>query len=102
MARQEQTIRVLSGSILEWLPSENIIFSGAKAQIQTKVELAKNSHFTGWEILCLGRPASGEIFNQGQLDQKFEVWLEGRPLRIERLRFKTFTGTTSRIFPHLH
>ena len=88
MARQEQTIRVLSGGVLEWLPSENILFSGANVQIKTRVELAKNSQFTGWEILCLGRPASGEIFSQGELDQSFEVWREGRPIRIERLRLR--------------
>ena len=88
VARQEQSIKVASKGILEWFPSENIIFSGAKAQIQTKIELSCDSHFIGWEISCLGRPASGEYFNQGELDQRFEVWREGRPLRIERLWFK--------------
>jgi len=88
VARQEQSIKVASKGILEWFPSENIIFSGARAQIQTKIELSCDSHFIGWEISCLGRPASGEYFNQGELDQRFEVWREGRPLRIERLWFK--------------
>ncbi len=88
VARQKQSIKVASKGILEWFPSENIIFSGARAQIQTKIELSCDSHFIGWEISCLGRPASGEYFNQGELDQRFEVWREGRPLRIERLWFK--------------
>ena len=88
VARQEQIIKVASKGTLEWFPSENIIFSGAKAQIQTKVELSCDSHFIGWEISCLGRPASGEYFSQGKLDQRFEVWRDGRPLRVERLWLK--------------
>jgi urease accessory protein len=88
IAVQKQVINVASKAILEWFPSENILFSGSKAQIQTKVELAHGSHFVGWEISCLGRPASEEIFSQGELDQRFEVWRDGKPLRIERLKLK--------------
>ena len=88
VARQEQIIKVASKGTLEWFPSENIIFSGARTQIQTKIELTYDSHFIGWEISCLGRPASDEYFNRGKLDQRFEVWREGRPLRIERLWLK--------------
>jgi urease accessory protein len=77
IAVQKQIIKVASKAILEWFPSENILFSGSKAQIQTKVELAHDSHFVGWEILCLGRPASEEIFSQGELDQRFEVKRRG-------------------------
>ena len=88
IAVQKQIIKVASKAILEWFPSENILFSGSKAQIQTKVELAHDSHFVGWEISCLGRSASEEIFSQGELDQRFEVWLDGKPLRIERLKLR--------------
>ena len=88
MAMQEQRVKVASGGILEWFPSENILFSGAKAKIQTKVELSRDSQFTGWEISCLGRPASSENFNRGELDQRFEVWRDDKPLWIERLSLK--------------
>jgi len=87
-ATQQQTLKIAPKGILEWLPSENILFSGAKTKIKTKVEMSCDSHFLGWEISCLGRPAAAEIFSQGELDQSFEVWLEGRPLRIERLKLK--------------
>ena len=88
VARQEQIIKVAPKGTLEWFPSENIIFSGAKAQIKTKIELSRDSNFMGWEISCLGRPASNENFSQGELDQRFEIWREGRPLQIERLSLK--------------
>ncbi|MBJ78896.1 MAG: urease accessory protein UreD [Nitrospinaceae bacterium] len=88
VARQEQIIKVASKGTLEWFPSENIIFSGARTQIQTKIELSHDSYFMGWEISCLGRPASDEYFSKGELDQRFEVWRDGRPLRVERLWLK--------------
>ena len=62
IAVQKQIIKVAPKAILEWFPSENILFSGSKAQIETKVELAHDSHFVGWEISCLGRPASEMFF----------------------------------------
>ena len=73
---------------IEWFHSENIIFSSAKASIKTKIELSSDSNFVGWEISCLGRPASHENFSKGELDQRFEIWREGRPLQIERLWLK--------------
>ena len=88
VARQAQVIKVAPKGTLEWFPSENIIFSGAKAQIKTKIELSRDSNFMGWEISCLGRPASNENFSQGELEQRFEIWREGRPLQIERLSLK--------------
>ena len=88
VAKQEQVIKVAPKGTLEWLPSENIIFSGAKAHIKTKIELSRDSNFMGWEISCLGRPASNENFSQGELDQRFEIWREGKPLQIERLLLK--------------
>ena len=73
VARQEQVIKVAPKGTLEWFPSENIIFAGAKAQIKTRIELSRDSNFMGWEISCLGRPASNENFSQGELDQRFEI-----------------------------
>ena len=88
MAKQEQIATVAPKGTLEWFPSENIIFSGARASIKTKIELSSDSNFVGWEISCLGRPASNENFNKGELDQRFEIWRDGRPLQIERLWLK--------------
>jgi urease accessory protein len=88
VAKQEQIIKVDSKGVLEWFPSENIIFSGAKAHINTKVELSCDSHFIGWEISCLGRPACRESFKQGEVDQRFEIWRDSKPLWIGRLLLK--------------
>lgn len=88
VAKQIQTIKVAPKGALEWLPSENILYSGANSVINTIIELSRDSQFIGWEISCLGRPASNEVFNQGLLDQRFEIWRDGKPLRVERLKLK--------------
>ena len=84
-AYQQQTITVADNGVLEWFPSENIFFPGAKVKLKTRVDLSRESHFIGWDILCLGRPAIGETFSQGQLTQKFEIFQNGRPIRLDRL-----------------
>lgn len=71
---------------LEWLPQETIVFDGARARSQTRVELAGASQFIGWEIFCLGRPVVQEQFTGGELHQDFLLYHDGRPLLLDRLR----------------
>jgi len=84
-SRVVQTLRVRSGALLEWLPQETIVFGGAAVRALTKVELEPGARFVGWEITCLGRPASGDEFASGRLDQRVELWQDGRPLLLDRL-----------------
>ena len=88
IARVEQNLD-LRDATLEWLPQETIVFRGARARLSTRVELAGRARFIGWEILCLGRPACGERFDAGELHQDFGLWLEGRPLWLDRLRLSS-------------
>jgi len=81
-----QTLQVDAGAVLEWLPQEAILFPGAVARQQTRVELATGACFAGWDILCLGRPANAEPFTPGRLDISLEVWRDGTPVLIDRLR----------------
>ena len=68
----------------EWLPQENIVFNNAQAINRTKVNLARDARFIGWEITCLGRPAAQEVFEQGMITQSFELYRENRPLLLEK------------------
>jgi urease accessory protein len=83
-ARQSLHVRVAEQAIVEWLPQEAIVFDGAEAEMQTRVELAAGAVFCGWEILCLGRTAAGERFSYGHLDLATRIERAGRPLWIER------------------
>jgi urease accessory protein len=76
---------VCEGGVLEWLPGETIAFGGARASLLTRVVLEPGAHFLGWEITCLGRPASGDAFSTGRLDQRFELRRGNRPLVLERM-----------------
>ncbi len=72
------------GAMLEWLPQESIIFDGARARMETRVALAADARFIGWDILCLGRAAAGERFEHGRFDLFFRVDRGNAPLWIER------------------
>jgi urease accessory protein len=87
VAEQRQLLRVCAGASLEWLPQETIVFGTAQARTHTRVELEPGALFFGWDIVCLGRAASGDHFAAGRLNQAFELWQGERPLWIERSDF---------------
>ncbi|WP_200866016.1 urease accessory protein UreD [Alcanivorax sp. P2S70] len=85
-ARVSQALTVAPGGTLEWFPQENIFFPGAKVHMDTTIDLHGDARFMGWEISCLGRPVNSEIFEQGNIDARFRINRDGRPLLIERLK----------------
>jgi len=87
VAEQKQLLRVRAGASLEWLPQETILFGSAQARTHTRVELEPSAIFCGWDLVCLGRAASGDAFSSGRLQQSFEIWQGERPLWIERSDF---------------
>jgi urease accessory protein len=87
IAEAGQRLRVAAGAQLEWLPQETILFDDARARLSTRVELEGDAAFIGWEMLCLGRPASDAPFAAGAVRQHFELWREGRPLWLERAQY---------------
>ncbi len=85
-ARTTQTATVAAGATLEWLPQETLVFAGAHARLATRIALAGDARFLGWEILGLGRPACDEAFRDGRVDFRFEIARDGRPALLEHLR----------------
>lgn len=83
---------VEQGASLEWFPQENIIFSGARLHSLTRIELAVDACFMGWEINCLGRPCSEESFEQGELFSRLELYRDKQPLLRECQRVKERAG----------
>ena len=86
-ARQDVRIAAAPGSIVEWLPQESIVFDGARAAMTATVELAGDAVFIGIEMLCLGRIASGERFETGNVTMATRVLRDDRPVWIERGHF---------------
>lgn len=83
-SRQCVQARLEAGATLEWLPQETIVFAGAKARLQTRVDLESGARAILWDVLCLGRPASGERFSEGSVANAIELSSEGRPIIVER------------------
>lgn len=87
LATQHQQLCIAKHGILEWLPQETIFFSGSRVHSNTRVELENDAKFIGWEILCLGRPASDESYHDGFCRQRIELWRNSQPIYIERALF---------------
>ena len=87
-AMQRQELEVLGTACLEWLPQETILFEGARVNSSTKVYLADQAKFMGWEIVSLGRPACNEEFVRGSYRQSFEIWQGSEPLMIDRINLQ--------------
>ncbi len=83
-ARQDLEFTLEAGASLEWLPQETILFDGAVAQMKTRVHLEGDAAYTGWEILCFGRAASGQRFASGMLTQNTEIRADGERLWAEQ------------------
>ncbi len=88
LATQTQHLTVAGGAILEWLPQETILFADSHVAMTTRVDVVEDANFIGWDIVCLGRPASGEQYDRGQCRQAFEIWCDEKPIIIERALFK--------------
>ncbi len=84
-AKQIQTLQVANDCTLEWLPQENIFFDNSHSQLTTRIELEENARFMGWEINCYGRPAAQEVFKNGMVKNRFELYREGIPLLLDGL-----------------
>ena len=88
VAQQTQTFNLGNECLLEWLPQETIVFDQSNAAIHTQINLQQDSKFIGWEIICLGRAASSEKFITGNLQQKFQLSINNKPVFIERALFQ--------------
>jgi urease accessory protein len=88
-APQSQLTRaaVGDGSVLELLPQGTILFSKARAEFRTLVDLHPGARLLAWDMACLGRPGSGEAFAEGSYSQGMELRRGGIPILLERLAF---------------
>ncbi len=86
-ASQRISFDVGPDASLEWLPQETIIFDGALARMENCIRLSSTARYIGWEVLCLGRKASGERFTNGGLKLSTRIERDGTPIWLERAHF---------------
>jgi urease accessory protein len=85
LQEQLNALRVARDASLEWFPQETIVFPGAHAALDTRVELDQGARFIGWEIAVLGLPAIAQRFDRGELRQRLRIDVAGRPAILEHL-----------------
>ena len=85
-AYQKLDLKVASGATLEWLPQETIIFSAAQAELSTSIDLEGDARLFYWDVVALGRPASGERFDLGHFQAQLDIRRNGQLLWHERQR----------------
>lgn len=83
-AQQVVQLDVAAGAKLEWLPQETIFFKGCRAQINHRVHLNESARYLGWDVWCMGRAASGEHFDSGELRVATEISLADQVLWVEQ------------------
>lgn len=87
-ARQCIDLQVADDAILEWLPQETMLFNRAIAHSQTRIQLATNAAFIGWDILVIGRQSRAEKFEAGQYQNQLSIWQNDQLLFKDQLFFQ--------------
>lgn len=82
-ARVRVSAQVGAKGWLDWLPQETILFQSSALHRSTRIDLAKDAGCLMVEKIVLGRAAMGEVVTRLTLQDRREVWREGRPVIID-------------------
>ncbi|NBA95132.1 urease accessory protein UreD [Pseudomonas sp. R5(2019)] len=91
-AYQNLSLKVAAGATLEWLPQETIVFSAAQAELTTRIDLSGDARLFYWDVVALGRPASGERFERGHFQSQLDIRRDGQLIWHERQRVEGDDG----------
>lgn len=72
-AIQRTVVKMEDGARLEWLPLENIAYSGCLATNRLQLQLAPTAEMIGWDVTALGLPAAQQPFERGAFTQHVEL-----------------------------
>jgi urease accessory protein len=68
-----QRVTLTVDGALEWLPQEAIVFDAADVHCELLIDLGPAARMIGWDIVALGRRASGEKFLHGEFAQSIRL-----------------------------
>ena len=74
------------GGRLDWLPQETILFDDARLDRTLRIDLAEDARCLLVETLIFGRTAMGEHVSRLNLSDRIEIWRDGNPVFIDRMR----------------
>lgn len=84
--RVDTSIRIEDRGKLDWLPQETILYDGSALDRRLRIELLGTAQCLVVETLVFGRTAMGESVHHLRLSDRIEVWRDGVPLFIDRMR----------------
>ncbi|EZH65468.1 hypothetical protein DH09_17745 [Bacillaceae bacterium JMAK1] len=85
---QELHITVGEEASVTYLPEAVIPFEQSRFKTKTVVQLRSSSSFIWTDLIAPGREHRGESFCYYELEQRMEVYLEGRLLALDAFRFQ--------------
>ena len=85
---QNNILSISPEASLEWFPMETLFYSGSLGVSKTRIDIDQGGKFMGWDICCLGLPASEQPFVEGELRQRFEINYAGKADWFERWNFR--------------
>ena len=84
-AYQRQILNVAHDGVLEFMPQETLLFGSSNVKSRTEVRLENGAHFIGMELYGLGRPASGDYYENARFENTVSLIRDSQPLSTERL-----------------
>ena len=87
-AQQNLNLTADSGGTIEWLPQETIFYPGCNAELDTTIDLAEGAKVITWDIVVLGLPGSGKLFESGSVRQRLKLRYNNRLLWSERMQLQ--------------
>ena len=90
--RQQLTLTLGKGAVLENLPLETLVFNGADAVSAIDIFLSRQSSYLGWDIVCLGLPMSDQPFNSGRFTQVNRIYLDQQLSYHDRIHISADNG----------
>lgn len=87
-SRQQQHIQcdLKANSLLEHLPQETLIYNDADAVNQLDVHMDGSATYFGWDVICMGLPASRQPFVKGRLTQLTRLQCNNQLLFHDKIR----------------
>ena len=73
LAEQRQCFDLAPGGALEFLPAETILHGASRVALHNRFELGEGARLCTWDVLCLGRPGSGDHYRGGHCLQDLKV-----------------------------
>ncbi len=87
-ARQHIHIRAAKGSIIEYVPDENVPYRDTDYIQTTEFDITEDTTLFAWDILSAGRIAREEIFSFRQYISKTCIYIDGKPVMIDSTRVR--------------